>query len=75
MSNEQVDLRTPLQKKRDKRNKEIYQLYTDYVDSLPQGTAKWSIFRTIAEQYGMKPQGIRSVIEKEKMKHLPNKEH
>lgn len=61
-----IDLRTPLQKKRDKRNKEIYQLYTDYVDSLPKETAKWSIFRKIAEQYGMKPQGIRSVIEKMK---------
>lgn len=64
MSNEQIDLRTPLQKKRDKRNKEIYSMYNAYMSNLPDGTGQWSVFRIIAEQFGMKPQGIRTVIKK-----------
>ncbi len=64
MNNKQIDLRTPLQKKRDERNKEIYSQYTYYMNNLPDDTAQWTIFRILAEQFGMKPQGIRTVIKK-----------
>ncbi|MCU7559100.1 hypothetical protein N4T42_02130 [Riemerella anatipestifer] len=69
MNNEQIDLRTPLQRKRDERNKEIYKIYLEYMNNLPEGAGEWSVFRTIAERYEMKPQGIRSVINK--MKQTP----
>lgn len=64
MNNKQIDLRTPLQKKRDERNKEIFSQYTSYMSNLPDGAAQWSVFRVLAEQFGMKPQGIRTVIKK-----------
>lgn len=69
MNNEKIDLRTPLQRKRDERNKEIYKIYLEYMNNLPEGAGEWSVFRTIAERYEMKPQGIRSVINK--MKQTP----
>lgn len=64
MSKKQIDLRTPLQRQRDERNREIYKMYNEYMNNLPEDTSHWAVLRTIAEQFDMKPQGIRMVIKK-----------
>lgn len=64
MNNKQLDLRTPLQRQRDERNQDIYKIYIEYMNNLPKEASKWSVFRILAEQFGMQPQGIRSIIKK-----------
>lgn len=64
MINEPVDLRTPLQKARDERNQQIYEEYLWIKEVIPADTPKWSVWRSIGEKFGLKPQGIRSVIAK-----------
>lgn len=66
MSNEQIDLRTPLQRQRDERNKKIYQMYKELKNNLPEDVAEWSIMRNLAERYNMKAQGVRVVVKKMK---------
>lgn len=64
MNNKRLDLRTPLQRQRDERNQDIYKIYIEYMNNLPKEASKWSVFRILAEQFGMQPQGIRSIIKK-----------
>lgn len=61
---EKLDLRTPLQKERDERNKKIHLEYETILLNLPEKGTQWAVFRILGEKYGMRPQGIRSVIEK-----------
>lgn len=65
MNSKTFDLRTPLQKARDERNKKIMQEYLHMIKTLPKETTKWSIYRTLAPKFGLQPQGIRTIIEKE----------
>ncbi|WP_027384900.1 hypothetical protein [Epilithonimonas caeni] len=64
MSITELDLRTPLQKQKDKRNEKIYQEYIKILENPPQNATKWAIWRAIGEKYGLKAQGIRSILHK-----------
>lgn len=64
MSIKQLDLRTPLQKEKDKRNEMIYQEYIEILENPPENATKWAIWRAIGEKYGLKAQGIRSILNK-----------
>ena len=64
MSIQQLDLRTPLQKEKDKRNENIYQDYITILENPPQNATKWAIWRAIGEKYGLKAQGVRSILNK-----------
>lgn len=65
MNSKTFDLRAPLQKARDERNEKIMQEYLHMIETLPKNTTKWSIYRTLAPKFGLQPQGIRTIIEKE----------
>ena len=64
MRTEEIDLRTPLQKKRQKRNERIFKEYTGILNNPPQNATKWAIWRAIGDKYGLKAQGVRTVINK-----------
>lgn len=64
MNRKVFDLRTPNQRAKDERNKKIVEMYDSMVKVLPEDTSKWSMYRAIGEEFGMQPQGIRMVIEK-----------
>ena len=64
MEIEKIDLRTPLQKEKAERNKLIYTDYEAILTNLPENATKWAIWRTLGEKYGMKAQGIRTIITK-----------
>jgi hypothetical protein len=64
---DKVDLRTPLQRQRQEREIKIYARYKAIEQQLPEAT-KWAIYRIIAEEFEMRPQGVRSAIERQKTK-------
>lgn len=64
MENDKIDLRTPLQRKREERNKKICEDYFNIMNNLPDKATPWAIWRTLGERYGMKAQGIRAIINK-----------
>lgn len=67
MTLENIDLRTPLQRQRDERNKEIFRIYKKIKRKLPNDTPELSIYRIIGEQFKLQAQGVRSVINKMKL--------
>ncbi|WP_372473326.1 hypothetical protein AB4865_10905 [Capnocytophaga sp. ARDL2] len=67
MTLENIDLRTPLQRQRDERNKEIFRIYKEIKRKLPNDTPELSIYRIIGEQFKLQAQGVRSVINKMKL--------
>lgn len=67
MTLENIDLRTPLQRQRDERNKEIFRIYKEIKRKLPNDTPELSIYKIIGEQFKLQAQGVRSVINKMKL--------
>lgn len=67
MTLENIDLRTPLQRQRDERNKEIFRIYKEIKRKLPNDIPELSIYRIIGEQFKLQAQGVRSVINKMKL--------
>jgi len=65
MEMKKIDLRTPLQRERAKRDIEIHSDYKEILSKVPKTATKWAIYRTLAELHGLKPQGIRSILEKD----------
>lgn len=61
MKSEKYDLRTPLQRERDERNVKIIDEYRNIKREMPEVT-NWTAYRVLAETFGMKTQGIRSII-------------
>ncbi|UWX66174.1 hypothetical protein NZD85_09730 [Empedobacter stercoris] len=63
MITKQLDLRTPLQKEKDERNKKIYEEYLSILQNPPEGATKWAIWRALGQKHGgLHPQGVRAVI-------------
>lgn len=64
MDTTELDLRTPLQKKKDERNEKIHQEYKKILENPPKKSTKWAIWRAIGAKYGLKAQGVRVIISK-----------
>lgn len=58
---EKIDLRTPLQRKRDERDEKLYARYTEMKAKVPEGSA-WSMCRVLAGEFKMRPQGVRNAL-------------
>lgn len=64
MGTKELDLRTPLQKKKDERNEKIHQEYKKILENPPEKSTKWAIWRAIGAKYGLKAQGVRVILSK-----------
>ncbi|WP_068597026.1 hypothetical protein [Vaginella massiliensis] len=64
MTAKHLDLRTPLQREKDERNKKIHQEYKEILENPPENFTKWAIWRAIGEKYGLQAQGVRVIISK-----------
>lgn len=58
-----VDLRTPLEKARDKKHEEIRSMYLSLCNSQP-GAAPSRLFAAIATNFGMTSMGVRRICER-----------
>ena len=56
-----IDLRTPAERARDERNKQICDQYRKYIKEMPD-IAPHRLFRFIAEDIGMTVPGVRKII-------------
>jgi hypothetical protein len=54
-----LDFRTPLQKERDERAAKVYARHLEIKDF---ATSQWAAWRVIADEFGMKPEGVRSIV-------------
>jgi hypothetical protein len=59
----EVDLRTPKEKERDERHKQISQMFLTLSNEQP-SVAPHRIFVAIADKFGMTTMGVRGIVER-----------